>query len=417
MYNFVAKAKQIEKKKEIKLLLPSSKSISNRLLIIRYLSERKDIIEDLSDSGDTLLLDKFISEVEKGENKKFCCKNAGTTTRFLIALLCLAKGKWIVEASERMNKRPVKDLLLILKQLGANIEYNTIEHPFPIMIEGGPLESKNSIRIEKQLTSQIISALLLISPYIKGGLSIRLAKQQPSFSYIEQTIALANTFGAKISIKDKIILSQESNYQFKKTRVEKDYSSLCFLLSFVSVWQLENVLVQDLYPSDLQGDYKAIEMFKELGVEVVFLEKYAKLSYNPEFFSENRDLEFDLTNTPDVFLPLAVSMYCKGVRGKILGLSSQKVKESNRLENIARELNKMGERCSIDKDSFIIEKGKVSKEISPCFDSYNDHRIVMALIVCSAMCKEIYFDNIVCVEKSWRNFWKDVVELVEVRSA
>lgn len=412
MCNFIVTSKKIDVNEEIKLSIPSSKSISNRLLIIRHLSKIKGNIDDLSDSEDTELLNTFLTQIENKTNNVFFCKNAGTTTRFLISLLCITKGIWKVETSPRMQERPILNLLKILQKLGADITYRNTQYPFPLTIKGQELQSKEIIPIENNLTSQIVSALLLISPYIKGGLSLQIPTNQVSFPYIEQTVLLSNKFGAEIKIDNNLILSKQSKYQFHHTKVEKDYSSLCFVLSFVCVWKLKYVIIENLFSSELQGDFKAIDIFKQFGVEVFFKENYAILSYNDSLFNNGKKFEFDLTSTPDVFLPLAVCMYCKGVKGKIIGLATQRVKESDRLANITKELNKMGNRCWAKEEVFMVEKGEIDKNMRPSFVSYDDHRMVMALSVCVGMCKEISFDNITCVGKSWSDFWNDMTKLV-----
>lgn len=414
--NFVVTAKKIDINEEIKISLPSSKSISNRLLVIRYLSEIKGNIDNLSDSEDTELLNVFLTQIENKTNNEFFCKNAGTTTRFLIALLCITKGIWEVRASQRMQERPILELLNILQKMGADITYNNHQNLFPLIIKGKELENKEVIVTENNLTSQIISALLLISPCIKGGLSLRIPKNQVSFPYIEQTILLSNRFGAKIEIKDNLIISQQSKYRFHNTKVEKDYSSFCFILAFICVWELKNVVMEGLFSSELQGDFKALEIFEQLGVKVLLKENYAILSYNDSLFDSGKKFEFDLTSTPDIFLPLAVCMYCKGVEGKITGLATQRVKESDRLVNIIKELNKMGKKCSASENVFWLKKGMIDMEVRPSFVSYDDHRMVMALSVCSGICKEISFDNIDCVKKSWPDFWKNITKLVTLNS-
>ncbi len=415
MYNIVVSKQKINYSEIITIPIPTSKSISNRLLIIRYLSNKKADIENLSDSGDTLLLNEIISEIENGKNNSFFCKNAGTTTRFLIALLSITKGVWRVSADKRMQQRPVFDLLRILQELGAKISYQSKENPFPIIINGRVLTSKKIFKIEKHLTSQIISALLLISPHIKNGLTLQLNQNQVSFSYIKQTIALANHFGAKIEIRDNTIISQEAVYEFCKTRVGKDFSSLCFVLLFVCVGKLKDVVIEDIKPDCLQGDFKAIEIFKDFGLDADFKNGNLMLSYNSLLFYGNNTFIYDLKDTPDIFLPLTVCMYCKGVGGKIFGLSSQRKKESDRLENITRELNKLGKRCFVGDDTLIIESGKIHAGTKPQFNSYNDHRIVMSLSVVAMVCENIYFDNVYCVEKSWTSFFCDVSKLIDFR--
>lgn len=402
--------RQKERKDTPYIHLPYSKSISNRLLIIRHLSETKADILNLSDSDDTVLLYSFLNDIETKGNNRFFCKNAGTTTRFLVALLSICEGEFVVDAEQRMQSRPILPLIEILKSLGAIIEYQNKENLFPIRIIGSQLKNNGTKNLDNHLTSQIISALLLISPYIKGGLKLNLPSNQVSLPYINQTISLSNLFGAKIKLKENLIISEESKYIFHAFCVEKDYSALSFIYAFTCVGELEKVIVPNLKQSVLQGDAIAIELFTNLGVETCFEQDCCILSYNPDLVKNK--LLVDIKNTPDLFLPLVVSIYAKGIEGEITGIETQRVKESNRIENIARELNKLGERCVVEKDRILIHSGKIDKELKPKFSSYSDHRIVMALCSLGMVCKEIEFDDVSCIEKSWRTFFEDTKCLI-----
>lgn len=402
--------RQKERKDTPYIHLPYSKSISNRLLVIRHLSKTKADILNLSDSDDTTLLNSFLKDIETKRNNSFFCKNAGTTTRFLIALLSICEGEFIIDAERRMQSRPILPLIEILKSLGAKIEYQNKENIFPLKIIGSQLKNNGTIKLENHLTSQIISALLLISPYIKGGLRLILPSNQVSLSYINQTISLANLFGSKIRLKENSIISEESKYVFSTFRVEKDYSALSFIYAFTCVGELEKVIVPNLEPSVLQGDSIAINLFADLGVETSFERDYCILSYNPTLVKNK--LVVDVKNTPDLFLPLVVSIYAKGVEGEITGIETQRVKESNRIENTARELNKLGKRCVVEKDRMLILSGSLDKNLKPKFSSYSDHRIVMALCSLAMVCNEVEFDDISCVEKSWKTFFEDTKCLI-----
>ena len=403
----------------ISVNIPFSKSISNRLLIIRHLAKSEKAIDNLSDSEDTALLQEFLSDIRDKRNNIFFCKNAGTTTRFLIALLCMEEGTWTVQADERMNQRPVLPLIKILQSLGAETKGVNEDKIFPLLIRGRKLKSNGRIVLENNLTSQIISALLLISPYIKGGLELKIPKDQVSFSYIEQTIALANHFGAKIEKNNNTILSLQSNYHYTQTSVEKDYSSLCFVLSFICTGKFKKVTINGLTPTLLQGESRALDFFSRLGLEYSFKENHAIFGYNESILMQNensstheQELLFNMKDCPDVFLPLAVTCYCLGVKTRIINLGPQRVKESNRLENIAKELNKMGKRCFTDKDSLIINPSQVNKFGKLSFSSYNDHRMVMALSAVSLIAEKIEFDNVSCVDKSWKNFFEDMKDFI-----
>lgn len=415
MNNLILVSRTTDKNKPVAVPLPSSKSISNRLLIIRFLSQSEASIRNLSDSEDTRLLDTFLNQINKSSSGRFFCKNAGTTTRFLLSLLSITKGEWTIDADSRMQSRPVLPLVRILQSLGADIEYKDDDTVFPIHITGTELQSHGALNLENHFTSQIISSLLLISPYIKGGLTLHLPDSQVSFPYIQQTISLANGFGAKILKKNNVLVSEESEYSFHSLEVERDYSSLCFVYAFVCLGKFKKVLVPDLKPSSLQGDYKAVDFFSDLGVETRFEESQTLLSYNPDFFDDNKEFVFDVKETPDVFLPLVVSLYALGVKAEVSGIETQKVKESDRLSNIVNELNKLGERCFVEDSRLVIQKGIVNPDSVPSFSSHNDHRIFMALSSLAFVCRKIVLDNSSCVKKSWRTFFNDVSLLLAVQ--
>lgn len=195
-------------------IVPSSKSISNRLLIIKYLSQSQEKINNLSLADDTLLMQTLLNKIDTYNSEILFCDNAGTVTRFLIALLALKEGIWKVDADSKMRERPINPLLESLRELGAKIEHIENQKKLPIQIVGGLLKGGKTIRIDSKLSSQFISSLLLISPYIEKGLSIELNNDTVSMPYIEMTISLMKDFGAKINkIGNNLIISR-SEYFF-----------------------------------------------------------------------------------------------------------------------------------------------------------------------------------------------------------
>ena len=412
-------------KNEYFVNLPSSKSISNRLLIIRYLAESNADIKNLSDSDDTFILQSCLQTIANKDlgNKNpvsFNCKNAGTSTRFLLALLATEQGEWIIDADERMNKRPILPLVEALQELGADIKINSREKPFPIFIKGRQLSANKDLVIENHFSSQTISALLLICSRIENGLRIKLPANQTSMPYIDMTIQLLNKYGASIEKHDNFIVCKKFRPFFSDTEVEIDYSALCFLYSIVCVGQLNNVKIASLPQQSLQGDFMARKYFEKLGLEITQSQNHTILSYDNSKVSKENKLEFDLKDTPDVFPSLAVASFFSGKEIEFKNLASLNLKESARLDNMARELNKMANRCIKTKEEFFIssfqqnktpfyfDKGK--KQLK--FSSYNDHRIAMALSVISLIYNEIEIDNTACVEKSWRNYWQDVNDFI-----
>lgn len=410
-------------KEEYSVTLPSSKSISNRLLVIKHLSKSNQPIINLSDSEDTCILLKALESIENkdfnkentNQNNTFYCKNAGTSTRFLIALLAITEGNWVVDTDKRMNERPILPLIEALRFLGAEIKTSK-NNTFPIQIKGKQLSANKDIISFNSQTSQIISALVLISPYIKGTTKIKIPENQNSLPYIDMTISLVNRFGGRVEKQGNLLICRESKYNFSSCRVEDDYSSLCFILCFVCVGKLKNVKIKTLQTNTLQGDIRAIDMFKKLGLSVSHSDDYTILSYTLDKEEKTEDLVFDLKDTPDIFLPLAVASYVSGKRIVFKNLSNLRVKESNRLENIMIELNKLGERCKVVADSFIIEKGEINTNQKASFKVYDDHRMAMALSSISLICNEVEIDNIDCVTKSWKNFWKDIKDFITLKT-
>lgn len=407
------------RKKEYTISLPYSKSISNRLLVIRSLANSKEEILNLSDSDDTRILENAIQYIESERDCPFGtgpidfnCRNAGTTARFLTALLSIEDDEWIIDANDRMNERPMLPLINALRSLGADIKTKDEKTIFPLTIKGKQLSANKQIIFEDNLTSQIISALILLSPRIKGIMKLVLPENQVSSPYINMTIALARQFGAVIEEGDNCIICSESQYKFHKTEVEIDYSALCFVYCFVCVGKRENVRVNKLKTSTLQGDSIAGELFRHLGLEISEEGDFTILSYNEELAKQNEELSFDLKDTPDIFPALATAAYVSGKETVIKNLASLRVKESNRLESMMNELNKMGERCFIEENNFHIKAERFKAKSNLSFNCYDDHRIAMALSSIALVCKEIEIDNHYCVSKSWKSFWKEMSDFI-----
>lgn len=397
--------------------VPYSKSISNRLLIIKYLSKTKGEITSLSSADDTTLLKNFLLQVIHKTSDYFNCKNAGTTLRFLLSVLAITEGKWFIDADKRMQFRPILPLIDILNSLGADIKIADKENLFPITIIGKQLKTDKDIVIDNYLTSQIISSLLLISPKINGNLTLVLSHNQPSMPYINMTIALVNRFKGKIERKNNTIICHQSEYNFTNLQVEGDYSAASIFYLFEMVGKYKNLQINNIKKSNLQADAIVEKLFNFLGVQTIHSDNSILLSYNEslnkKFDLENTPaIEFNINDTPDLFPALAVALFLNNRRAVIIGIETLKVKESNRLISIQNELNKIEKRCYIKEKEFIIEKSKQENfpnnlcDKSFVFQTYNDHRIAMALSAFAIVCKQITINNSDCVEKSFPDFWQ-----------
>lgn len=392
-------------------LIPSSKSISNRLLVIQYLSQSKAKINNLSLAQDTILMQELLSQIENSSNETLYCHNAGTVVRFLMSLLAIKDGTWIIDAHERMKERPIEDLVDSLKEIGAHIEYIGEKGKLPLKIKGQALQSNNPIKINSKLSSQFASSLLLISPYIEAGLELEI-DNPVSLPYIQMTIALMREYGAKIEEKQNRIKVEQGEYTFKETTVEGDWSSACFAYEKICIYPRCKILIRKLNPHSLQADKTAMDYFSLLGVESQFINNNLHLSYNPENISNQETLTFNIKHCPDIFPSLAVAGFVCNKTIIFEGIDTLKHKESNRLNAVLEGLHALGADAEIDnKNRFVIKANSQTLENPKeniIIKTFNDHRISMAFGMLGVKYDNIKVDDKECVRKSFPQFWQNV---------
>ncbi len=407
--------------------LPSSKSISNRLLIIQYLSNSSLDIENLSTSDDTVLLQQNLNKVKQqiansnpsDEFIELECKNAGTTCRFLISLLSISCGNWIINVDERMQSRPIIPLIDSLKTLGADIETASQDKVFPLRIKGKRLSSSKDITLPSNLSSQFISSMAMIAPFIDNGLQINLSSSQVSMPYIRMTASLMQKNGADVCFKkDKLIIKQ-GNYHFNSTKVESDWSAAAFAYSIVALGEIKTLKIKDLYQDSTQGDSIVADLYSNFfDIESKFDSTGVSLHFNKSLSSENKIVKIDFTSYPDLFLPLIVTAVCLKKSFEFSGLETLSYKESDRLKNIIYEIKKIGIELSYENDKISFHENNYPQELSTInidADSYNDHRIAMALSLLAFNCNSVRIKNPECVNKSFPDYWKVLSDYFEVK--
>ena len=361
--------------------LPSSKSISNRLLIIQALCKEKFDIKNLSKSNDTIVLIKGLNK-EKGT---IHINEAGSSLRFLTAYLSAKKGKeYILTGSQRIKERPIKELVDVLRSLGAEIKYVEKEGFAPLRIKGKELNSKE-IDINASISSQFISALLLIAPTLKEGLVINLKNHIVSIPYIKMTLKLMKVFGIQSEWTKNTIKIHPQKYIPKKITVEADWSSASFWFEIACLSQHCKIKLNGLSEDSLQGDMEVLNLFSQIGVKSTFKKNSLILEKSNKIYLKK---EIDLIKTPDLYQPLKCSLFALKKHAKIKGLDTLKDKESNRIISVENELERVVERKSIR--------------------TYNDHRIAMSFAPLSLIFGELEIENIEVVNKSYPNFWKDL---------
>jgi len=382
--------------------LPSSKSISNRLLIAQALSDSKVQLANLSEAQDTQVLQKSLISIAKVIDVGM----AGTAFRFLTAFYSIKEGERVLTGAGRMKERPIQILVEKLSCLGAKIDYVEQDGFPPLQIQGANLKG-GQLSIDASVSSQYISALLLIAPYLKVGLELNLVGDVVSSPYIDLTISLQHQLGIQVARNENSIRIEAGTYRSnREIIVESDWSSAAFFYQLVA-FSGRSIFIQNLNSNSLQGDVECWKIFTELGVVTEFKDGGAFLHFDPK--SIKRELYFDLTDTPDLIPSIAVTASQLVDKITIIGTKTLYIKECNRVEALKMELLKIGAVLrEIGGNSFEIVGQKITQtENTISFSTYNDHRIAMCFAP-FAVVANIEMDNKNVVAKSFPNFWDEL---------
>ncbi len=386
------------------ITISGSKSESNRLLILQQLYSELSI-HNLSDSDDSVHLQEALSS-KKG---LIDIGHAGTAMRFLTAFFATQENvKVTLTGSERMQNRPIKILVDALISLGATISYEKKEGYPPINIIGKKI-LKNTVTINGNVSSQYISALLLIAPSLENGLNIQLTGNITSIPYIKMTLSLLHQLGVKADFNDTIIkIKAKKNIQKQTVVVESDWSSASYFYSIIALSKMGSEITLSSYKKDsLQGDACLSEIYQKFGVTTTFLEHAIVLKKEKEH--QTNHFTTDLKNAPDIAQTIAVTCFGLNISCGLTGLHTLKIKETDRLVALKNELEKLGGKVRITEDSLRLKStSKINSNIT--INTYNDHRMAMAFAPL-AIKKSININNADVVSKSYQNFWKDLQQV------
>jgi 3-phosphoshikimate 1-carboxyvinyltransferase len=384
---------------KIRINLPASKSISNRALILDALSYSPYDIENLSDCDDTnVLVDALDSN-----NTTFDIGAAGTSMRFLTAFLSKTVGEWIITGSERMKQRPIKLLVEALNYLGARIEYVEKEGFPPLRIFGSALTG-GEIHLKGNVSSQYISALMMVAPCMQNGLKIVLDGKIISKPYIQMTMQMMNDYGIEVDFIDNTIEIKSQSFTPVPYTVESDWSAASYWYEVLSLVGNGGIFLKGLNKNSYQGDSKVADLFEQLGVMTSYLEDGVLLSPNDKSTTK---MEYDFTNEPDLAQTFAVTCCMKGIPFKFSGLESLKIKETDRIAALINELSKIGYVVYEPNDSQLAWDGERCEAASKiCIATYDDHRMAMAFAPVS-LTTPIEIENPHVVSKSYPGFWED----------
>ncbi len=381
--------------------LTASKSESNRVLIIRALCERHFPIHNLAAAKDT----ETMVELLANEGTIKDVGPAGTTMRFLTAFYANTPGKWVLTGSERMRNRPIAILVDALNKLGAKIKYLEKEGCPPLEIEGGNLKG-GKISIDGSVSSQYLSALILIAPSLPGGLEMELTGKIASIPYLKMTLALISEFGAKYSFENNTIKIEEGKYQAKEFTVEADWSAASYWYQIAALADEANITLKGLKEVSLQGDSAIVDMFKNFGVQSTFEGTQVTLEKTNSATADSFD--YDFSDCPDVAQTLAATITGLNIKGHFKGLESLRIKETDRIAAIKKELEKFGASIDILPDDEIKVNNSRLQTFKGCIETYDDHRVAMSIAPLCLKVDSIEIEEPNVVAKSYPNFWKDL---------
>ncbi len=385
------------------IAISGSKSESNRLLILKQLYPNFQL-KNLSNSDDTVHLQQALMS----DSYVIDIGHAGTAMRFLTAYYAVNEGgEMVLTGSERMQNRPIKILVDALRMLGADIEYVGKEGYPPLRIRGKKL-TKNKVRIEGNISSQYISALLLVAPSLENGLEIELLGEITSVPYIKMTLALLDQLGLSQNWNGNTInVDPLQNVDNKIITVESDWSSASYFYSLVAISDNGKVILSSYQKDSLQGDSSLMEMYKHFGVDTDFDINTITLTKKK---IDLKPLVLDLRDSPDLAQTVVVTCFGLGIACDISGLHTLKIKETDRLVALKNELEKLGASIKVtDKSLHLSSSNKINKNIA--IDTYQDHRMAMAFAPL-AIKVPIVINEAEVVSKSFTSFWEDLDSVI-----
>ena len=391
-----------------KVILPSSKSLSNRVLVINALSGNRGMLpENVSDCDDTRVMIKWLD----GCDETVDVGAAGTAMRFSTALLAVSEGYRVITGSERMKQRPIALLVDALRGLGAEIEYVGNEGYPPLRIKGNPTMKGGCVSLSGGVSSQYISALLMIAPMMEEGLTLTLTGDVVSRPYIDMTIGLMRDFGAKVMwMDDNVVRVEPRVYSKRDFFVESDWSACSYWYEMVALGD-GDVLLPGLFKDSFQGDSRVAELFSMLGVTTEYVEGEGMGACVHIYRTGDvcGRLDLDLVEQPDLAQTLVVCCCMMGVPFRFTGLQSLKIKETDRINALRTEMRKLGYVVGEENDSVLYWNGeRCEADTEPVIDTYDDHRMAMAFAPCALKLGEIRINDPHVVSKSYPGYWEDL---------
>ncbi len=398
----------------IQITLPSSKSLSNRWLMLDYMSRTGIKIKNISTSNDTQQLGRLLHQLKASRRHNFDCRDAATVARFMLALLSITPGSHTLTGSEQLCKRPMGQLIDALRKAGCTIVCTGEEGFLPLKIEGA-IPTSQRIVVDCSISSQFASALLLASATMPQGGMVELVGAPASEPYIEMTLKVMEQAKVQWCLKGNppTYHVEHSIPQCDVVSIEKDWSSASYFFEAVSLLPNVPVRLPGLARESLQGDKALRDIYAKLGLTVNQGEQSVELKREKNMATS---FEWDFVDNPDLVPAVAVTCAALGISARLNGVGNLRYKESNRLESISAGLKQLGRQVVVDDDTMVIPAGEpFTKESLSGVDVINvfdDHRIAMAFGVLRVINPDLKVDNPDVVAKSFPDFWKMLDRLI-----
>ena len=379
--------------------LPSSKSVSNRALVLNALSGNQSQLHNLSEARDTVLMNSLINS----ESKIIDVMDAGTTMRFLTAYFSISGKNKIITGTARMKERPISPLVNALRHIGADIQYLEKEGYPPIEIKGFGGQKNNQVKVPGNLSSQFISALMMVGPSLPKGLTIELEGHIGSRPYITMTELIMKAFGARSQLQARTIEIQSGKLKPITYTIEPDWSAASYWFSFCALAETSELRLMGSFESSTQGDQVMAEIGKLVGVKSEVMDGHLKLSKQDCL----NKLEWDFNDCPDLAQTVVPLCAIKGIEGIFSGLESLRIKETDRIFALQTELEKIGAQLIENNGRWQLIPAKGNYKSQYGFSTYHDHRMAMGLAPLATHFN-LEFDDRNVVNKSYPRYWEDL---------
>lgn len=390
---------QFDKQLEGIVQLTSSKSESNRALLINALSGDKLDLKNLSAARDTQTMQRLLQEPEK----LWDVLDAGTTMRFCTAYLAITGNGHTITGTPRMKQRPIGLLGDALQKLGAKIEYLEKQGYPPLRISRIIEQKAHQLEIPGNISSQFISALLMIGPRLPKGIELKLTTEVYSKPYIDMTLGLMELFGIKHTWKENVIQIPHQSYWEGQYTIESDWSGASYWYSMAAISKGGKIKLLGLREKSLQGDQEIARIMSKMGVNTHYDSKGAQLVKTAK---KDHTIAIDFRTCPDLAQTVMVAAAAKGITLEMTGLESLRIKETDRIAAMQNELAKIGSKLIEDENKWTLIPGQLPTK-APVIETYDDHRMAMAFApLCQLMDIEIKDPDV--VNKSYPAFWEDL---------